>query len=285
MNDADLQPVVATEFVALADLLEPATDEQWDTASLCAGWRVREVIAHMTMAARYPEDKFMAELRRCEFDFGRLSNEIASRDAGLPVGELVANLRSEAMQHWTPPGGGYHGALNHVVIHGLDVTVPLGVSRRSPDHTIRIVLDDLTTGGVHERFGTSVEGRSLQATDLNWSYGSGPALRGKAEDLALILCGRTIPAGRIACGMRGLVRRCWQPESSLGWSGRLASAIAFAAFGSVDWAAVAPLSAGMFAGSMLGPRVTRWMPAAVLRWLIALLGLALAIQLWLHPGA
>jgi len=197
MNDADLQPVVAAEFVALADLLEPATDEQWDTASLCAGWRVREVIAHMTMAARYPEDKFMAELRRCEFDFGRLSNEIASRDAGLPVGELVANLRSEVMQHWTPPGGGYHGALNHVVIHGLDVTVPLGVARRSPDHAIRIVLDDLTTGGVHERFGISVEGRSLQATDLNWSYGSGPALRGKAEDLALILCGRTIPAGRI----------------------------------------------------------------------------------------
>jgi len=197
MNDADLQPVVAAEFVALADLLESATDEQWDTASLCAGWRVREVIAHMTMAARYPEDKFMAELRAREFDFGRLSNEIASRDAGLPTGELVANLRSEVMQHWTPPGGGYHGALNHVVIHGLDVTVPLGVSRRSPDHTIRIVLDDLTTGGVHERFGTSVEGRSLQATDLNWSHGSGPALRGKAGDLALILCGRTIPAGRI----------------------------------------------------------------------------------------
>ena len=63
------------------------------------------------------------------------------------------------------------------------------------------------------------------------------------------------------------------------------SAIAFAAFGSVDWAAVAPLSVGMFVGSMLGPRVTRWMPAAVLRWLIALLGIALAIQLWLHPGS
>jgi uncharacterized protein (TIGR03083 family) len=197
MTDADLQPAVAAEFVALADLLESATDQQWDTPSLCAGWRVREVIAHMTMAARYPEDRFMAELRAREFDFGRLSNELASRDAGLPAGELVANLRSEVMQHWTPPGGGYHGALNHVVIHGLDVTVPLGVPRRSPDDTLRIVLDDLTTGGVHQHFGTSIEGRSLQATDLNWAYGSGPALRGKAEDLALILCGRTVPAGRM----------------------------------------------------------------------------------------
>ena len=196
-SDATLQPVVAAEFVALADLLDSATDAQWDTPSLCAGWRVREVIAHMTMAARYPEDKFMAELRRCNFDFGRLSNEIASRDAALPAGELVANLRSDVMQHWTPPGGGYHGALNHVVIHGLDVTVPLGVPRRSPDSTIRVVLDDLTTGGIHERFGMGIDGRTLLATDIDWSYGSGPPLRGTAEDLALVLCGRTVPAGRI----------------------------------------------------------------------------------------
>ena len=196
-SDATLQPVVAAEFVALADLLDSATDTQWDTPSLCAGWRVREVIAHMTMAARYPEDKFMAELRRCDFDFGRLSNEIASRDAALPSAELVANLRSDVMQHWTPPGGGYHGALNHVVVHGLDVTVPLGVPRRSPDSTIRVVLDDLTTGGIHERFGMGIDGRTLLATDIDWSYGSGPPLRGKAEDLALVLCGRTVPAGRI----------------------------------------------------------------------------------------
>ena len=196
-NDTDLQPAVAAEFQALAGLLDSATDAQWDTPSLCAGWRVREVIAHMTMAARYSEEEFMAELRRCDFDFGRLSNEIAARDAALPASELVASLRAEVMQHWTPPGGGWHGALNHVVIHGLDVTVPLGVPRRSPDATIRVVLDDLTGGGVHDRFGTSIQGRSLQATDLDWSYGSGPALRGPAEDLALVLCGRAVPTGRL----------------------------------------------------------------------------------------
>lgn len=196
-DDASLQPVVAAEFLALADLLESASDAQWDTSSLCEGWRVREVIAHMTMAARYPDEKFMAELRRYDFDFGRLSNEIASRDAVLPTNELMANLRSDTMQHWAPPGGGYHGALNHVVIHGLDVTVPLGVPRRSPDETIRIVLDDLTQGDVHARFGTSIEGRSLQATDLDWSYGSGSPLRGAAEDLALVLCGRILPPGRM----------------------------------------------------------------------------------------
>jgi len=196
-NDAHLQPVIAAEFLALADLLDSATDAQWNSPSLCEGWRVREVIAHLTMAARYSEEEFMAELRNCDFDFGRLSNQIASRDAELPTGELIANLRSDVMHHWTPPGGGYHGALNHVVIHGLDVTVPLGVPRRSPDETIRVVLDDLTEGGGHAHFGIDTEGRSLQATDLDWSYGSGPALRGAAEDLALALCGRTIPDARL----------------------------------------------------------------------------------------
>jgi hypothetical protein len=139
----------------------------------------------------------MAELRRCDFDFTLLSNQIATRDAELPVAELVSNLRSEVMQQWTPPGGGYHGALNHVVIHGLDVTVPLGVRRRSPDQTIRIILGDLTAGGGHAHFGTSIAGRRLTATDLDWSFGSGPLLRGQAGDLALAMCGRTVPAGRL----------------------------------------------------------------------------------------
>ena len=151
----------------------------------------------MTMATRYSEEEFMAELRRCEFDFTRLSNEVARRDASLPANELVASLRSGVMQRWTPPGGGYHGALNHVVIHGLDVTVPLGASRRSPDETIRVVLDHLTAGGGHAHFGIAIDGRHLQASDLGWSHGSGPALRGTAADLALALCGRAVPAGRL----------------------------------------------------------------------------------------
>jgi uncharacterized protein (TIGR03083 family) len=205
MDDAYLQPAVAAEFMSLADLLAAASDAQWDTPSLCAGWRVREVIAHMTMATRYSEEEFMAELRRYGFDFTRLSDEIAARDADLPADGLVANLRSETMRHWAPPGGGYHGALNHVVIHGLDVTVPLGLPRRCPDETIRVILDDLTQGGVHARFGVDVEGRHLQATDLDWSYGSGAVLRGAAADLALVICGRAVPAGRL--GGAPLLRR------------------------------------------------------------------------------
>ena len=196
-DDAYLQPIVATELARLADLLDTASDAQWDTASLCAGWRVREVVAHLTMAARYSDKQFMAELQRCGFDFTRLSNEVAARDADLPTDELITNLRSEVMQHWAPPGGGYHGALNHAVIHGLDVTVPLNVPRLSSDETIRVILDDLTQGYGNVHFGFDIARRRLQATDLDWSFGVGPVLRGPAADLALVICGRSVPPERL----------------------------------------------------------------------------------------
>lgn len=197
MDDDDLQPLVAAEYLALADLLDALPAPRWDTASLCEGWRVREVVAHLTMAVRYDEEAFMAELRECQFDFTRLSNRIASRDAALSAAELAGGLRDEVMHHWTPPAGGYRGALNHVVIHGLDISVPLGEPRRSPDATVRIVLDDLTRGGIHANFGMDISGRALQATDLDWSYGSGAPLVGSAADLALHLCGRRLPVGRL----------------------------------------------------------------------------------------
>lgn len=51
----------------------------------------------------------------------------------------------------------------------------------------------------------------------------------------------------------------------------------------VDWAAVGPLAAGLFAGSAIGPRVARRLPAGLLRWLVALVGIGLAVRLWVAP--
>jgi uncharacterized membrane protein YfcA len=61
----------------------------------------------------------------------------------------------------------------------------------------------------------------------------------------------------------------------------LVSAASFAAFGPVDWMAAAPLALGMFVGSTLGPRIARRLPALQLRQLVALIGIGLAIQLWI----
>jgi uncharacterized protein len=62
------------------------------------------------------------------------------------------------------------------------------------------------------------------------------------------------------------------------------SALTFILFGHVDWAAVIPLAPGLFIGSMIGPVLARRIPARILRWLVALLGLGLAVKLWITPA-
>ncbi len=62
------------------------------------------------------------------------------------------------------------------------------------------------------------------------------------------------------------------------------AAITFILLGPVDWAAVAPLAAGMLAGSVAGPLITRRMPPGLLRWLVALTGLGVAVRLWAVPA-
>ena len=196
-DDVEVRPMVIDQLARLADRLEAVPEVEWDTPSLCEGWRIREVVAHMTMPARYSDETFMDLLRAHDFDFTRLSNGIASRDADLSVAGLIDGLRSETMREWAPPGGGRRGALNHAVIHGLDAAVPLGIRHHVAAPTLKFILNDLTSRGVHAHFGTDLEGRRLEATDLDWSYGSGSPLRGAAEDLALAICGRAIPEGHL----------------------------------------------------------------------------------------
>lgn len=65
----------------------------------------------------------------------------------------------------------------------------------------------------------------------------------------------------------------------------IVSAVMFAVLSPVDWMAAGPLAAGLLVGSTIGPRVARRLPPGLLRWLVAVTGFALAIRLWLDPGA
>lgn len=123
--------MVRANYLALADVLD-GDSGAWDTPSLREGWRVREVVAHLTMPLRYDEAAFQAELESVNFDFTRLSNRVATRDGALPAAELVGALRDPALHDWIPPGGGRSGTLSHVVLHGLDITVPLACRDARP---------------------------------------------------------------------------------------------------------------------------------------------------------
>jgi uncharacterized protein len=59
----------------------------------------------------------------------------------------------------------------------------------------------------------------------------------------------------------------------------LVAALAFIAFGPVHWAAAIPLGLGFIVGGLIGPSVTRTVPADILRVVISLAGMCLAIWL------
>jgi uncharacterized protein (TIGR03083 family) len=192
---------IAGEYDALADLLESAVPGVWSAPSLCEGWRTREVVAHVTMPARYDGPAFMAELEAAGGDFGRLSDLVAARDGALPVPVLLDDLRSAVLHEWQPPGGGEEGALVHCVIHELDIVEAVPLGRRVPEEVIRSVLALVAAEGAPapNLFGVDLSDVSLRADDLDWSSGSGAGVvvTGPAQALALVACGRLLPPGRL----------------------------------------------------------------------------------------
>jgi len=198
MTETQLSTEIAAERRELADALSALAAREWDRQTLCTGWRVRELVAHMTMPFRYSAERFAAEIAESGGDFDQMADRCARRDAAdIPATELARVLKDNATFEWQPPGGGLVGALTHDVIHGLDFVVPLGIARRVPPERLRIVLDNVSKLSGLGYFGADLSGIELDADDMDWSSGSGSPVVGAAQDLALILCGRKLPAGRL----------------------------------------------------------------------------------------
>jgi uncharacterized protein (TIGR03083 family) len=187
----DIRDMIAGERGALAEVLASLPAARWDEPSLCAGWRVREVVAHVTMPFRYSGRRFMLELAKSRGRFNEMADRVARRDAaGMSPDELTEAVRSNVGHPWKPPGGGFEGALTHDVIHGLDITEALGLGRRVPADRFRVVLPNLAGPAAVKFFGTDLSGMQLRARDLDWTFGTGTAFTADAQDLALFLAGR-----------------------------------------------------------------------------------------------
>ena len=194
-----IRDMIAAQRTELAEVLAGLPGPGWDEPTLCAGWRVREVVAHITMPFRYGRGRFALELARSRGRFNEMADRLARRDAAvLSSAELAEAVRSNTGHPWKPPGGGYAGALAHDLIHGLDITVPLGLARLVPEERLRPVLPDRPDDRSVKFFGTGLDGIELRATDMDWGLGSGVPLTGAGADLLLVLCGRTLPPGRLS---------------------------------------------------------------------------------------
>lgn len=192
----DIWPVVHAERRALAADLADLTDEQWRTPSLCAGWSVHDVLAHMVSTAKLTPPAFVAGLIGSGFSFDRFTaKRIAAERAGGPAATLAA-FRSVETSTSAPPGP-TTSWLGEALVHAEDIRRPLGIRHEYPVDAARQVAEFYAGSNVLIGGKRRVDGVTLQATDTDWSHGSGPLVSGPVLALMLATTGRKAALGEL----------------------------------------------------------------------------------------
>ncbi|MFI8219614.1 maleylpyruvate isomerase family mycothiol-dependent enzyme [Streptomyces sp. NPDC085932] len=189
LDTDELWRIVDQERTSLADLLEGLSPEEWETPTRCGDWRVRDVAAHLTIAARFTYGQVVREMVRARGNWNRMIRDSAVREAALPAAEIVANLRSIVGSRRLAPTTSPHEPLLDLLVHGQDIALALGRTRAMPPAAARDAADRVWTMRFPPRPWPLPKAR-LVATDIDWTRGAGPEIRGPVGALLLLLTGR-----------------------------------------------------------------------------------------------
>jgi uncharacterized protein (TIGR03083 family) len=186
MTHTDLARQEREDF---ADFLSGLTPEQWDSPSLCAGWSVRDVVAHCVSFEGLSARELTARFVKGRLQTDRI-NALAVADlADRPAAQLTTILRDNAEPRGLGAGFGGRVALTDNMIHQQDIRRPLGLVRTIPSERLRVALDFVRYAPTI-RGAWRARGVRLVATDVEWSHGKGPEVYGTGEALLMAMAGR-----------------------------------------------------------------------------------------------
>ena len=182
---------VADQRRKIAALAEGLNDTQMATPSLCSGWDVKTVVAHLVASV---SEGFWGTMRLASRhgSMAHAVDELARRGAQLPAAELVAILRRRADYPLSPPVFGPVAPFADILIHDGDIRIPLNLPFKPDPLLVALALDFLTGPWP---FGFVPLGRlrgiSLRGTDIGRSWGKGAEVCGPAAALMMAVSGRT----------------------------------------------------------------------------------------------
>lgn len=177
----------------LADLLESLSDDAWATHSLCAGWTVRDVAAHLTFAQARILDVIGPALRT-----GFRYNAMISRaaiDSPLTHEQIVATLRGFLGSRRRAPLVSELEPLLDILVHTQDICLPLGIDRPMPPEAAAAAAGRVFRLKGPMRLWAPPAGVRLIATDVDWSHGEGALVEAPIQRLLLALTGREALSG------------------------------------------------------------------------------------------
>ena len=186
----DTWNAIRTERESLVDALAGLPESAWDRPSLCAGWSVREVVAHLISTAQLTPPAFFGTLLANGFRFQAMSAANIRRVLdGRGNAELVALYRSRVGARTAPPGPATSW-LGETIVHGEDIFRALGGYRDHQIGHVTAVADFYAGSNLLIGAKNRVAGVRLQAVDADWGHGAGPTVTGPAIALVMAMTGR-----------------------------------------------------------------------------------------------
>jgi uncharacterized protein (TIGR03083 family) len=193
---ADYNALRYDELASISEFCHTLDATEWDTLSLCEGWRVRDVIGHMSVGYTTGLPTMVAKLARFGFNVPRASKAESIAFASSRTPEQLLGVFDSIFQrrirkgitHFIKPT---ESLLDHVV-HHQDIRRPLGQPRPMPEERLVAALDVVPT--LSGFVGSKARSASLRlvATDVDWHHGDGPEVRGPGEALLMACTGRGV---------------------------------------------------------------------------------------------
>lgn len=182
-------PMLQSERERFVRYLRTLAPGDWDRPSLAAGWRVKDVLAHVVAGAKNTPPKFIAGMVSSGFKFNAMNEKGLRAEVVKTPEQLIAELESLTATR-TQPGGAMVG---EALVHSEDIRRALDgpALERPPGHVIA-VADYYKRAGPPIRAKKRIAGVTLQADDQNWSTGEGPMVTGPLLSLVLAMTGRRV---------------------------------------------------------------------------------------------
>jgi uncharacterized protein (TIGR03083 family) len=188
VDDSRIWAHIDEQRTDLADFLDTLAPEQWETPSLCAGWTVRQVVAHITHSTTNWA-KLSLELLRSGMRFNAVTLRMGRDDQRTPE-EITAALRAMVGGRRRPPGTAVADPLMDVLVHGQDIAVPLGIRRTMPVPAAVVAAERVWTMGFPFNARKHFPNVRFTATDAEFSVGKGDQVRAPVRDILMTLTGR-----------------------------------------------------------------------------------------------
>lgn len=186
--------LIAAERRTLAHEFSKLSPDQLAAPSLCGAWTVHDIAAHLYAPLFASRPLLLKLALQSRGNFDRLNELLTAHYARRPIAELAEGLRTQAENRFRPPGYPFESPLTDLVIHGEDFRRPIGLEHDHDPAALKTALDFIVSPRARKVFrsGRSLDGLRLHAQDLDWTFGEGAVIEGKAIDLILALAGRRI---------------------------------------------------------------------------------------------